>query len=177
MKPGADTATNVLNISDRVHNASDRGLLGIALDSSFATNGYLYLLYTYDVGSPTDRDDETIETVSQLMRVKIGPDNSIQEQKVILGTYTQGACPTPSPSAANYALDCIPSNGTSHSIGTVRSAPDGTLYLGSGDSSDYGSVDPLAFRTYNESSYAGRSCTSTGKARGSQATRSARAPP
>jgi len=143
-------------VHDRVHNSADRGLLGIAVDSSFATNGYLYLLYTYDVGRPSNLDDETIETVSQLMRVKIGPDNSILEQKVILGTYTQGACPTTDPAAPSYAVDCIPADSGSHSIGTVRSAPDGTLYLGSGDSSGYGSADPLAFRTYNENSYAGK---------------------
>lgn len=156
VKPGQTTATGVLDISDRVNAASDRGLLGIAVDSSFATNGYVYLLYTYDVGAPGDRDNEFVETVSQLLRIKLRADSSVAAEKVILGTYTQGPCPTPDPGTAGYALDCIPSNGPSHSIGTVRSAPDGTLFLGSGDSSDYGSVDSLAFRTYNENSYAGK---------------------
>ena len=52
--------------------------------------------------------------------------------------------------------DCIPSEGPSHSIGTVRSAPDGTLWVGSGDASDFGTVDPTALRTYDEQSMSGK---------------------
>ena len=40
-----------------------------------------------------------------------------------------GPCPSP------QRLDCIPADERSHSIGTVRSAPDGTLWVGSGDAS------------------------------------------
>ncbi len=68
----------------------------------------------------------------------------------ILGSYS-GACPAPS-----NTVDCIPSEEDSHSIGTVRSAPDGTLYVGSGDAAAYGRVDPLALRTYDERSLAGK---------------------
>jgi PKD repeat protein len=89
--------------------------------------------------------------VSQLLRVVLNPDNTIGDQKVILGSYTGGACPQPSNS-----LDCIPSDSTSHSIGTVRSAPDGTLWVGSGDAADFGGVDQLAFRSYKEESLAGK---------------------
>jgi glucose/arabinose dehydrogenase len=38
----------------------------------------------------------------------------------------------------------------------VRAAPDGTLWVGSGDGADYGGVDPLAYRSYDEQSYAGK---------------------
>ena len=41
---------------------------------------------------------------------------------------SRGPCPAPS-----NTLDCIPADGLSHSIGTVLSAPDGTLWIGSGD--------------------------------------------
>ncbi len=70
---------------------------------------------------------------------------------MLLGSYTLGPCP-----AASNTVDCIPSDGASHSIGTVRSAPDGTLYVGSGDASDFNIADPLAFRTYDEQSMAGK---------------------
>ena len=60
-------------------------------------------------------------------------------------------CPAP-----DNAVDCIPSDGTSHSIGSVRSAADGTLWVGSGDAASFTEVDPLAFRTYDERSMAGK---------------------
>ena len=45
---GSLAATPVIDISDHVATAGDRGLLGIAVDAAFATNHYVYLLYTYD---------------------------------------------------------------------------------------------------------------------------------
>ena len=51
---GSQTAGTVIDISGHVANAGDRGLLGIAVDVGFATNHYLYLLYTYDA-DPVDR--------------------------------------------------------------------------------------------------------------------------
>ena len=45
----ADTTPAVVaDLRSEVDDYWDRGLLGIALDPSFATNGYVYLLYTYD---------------------------------------------------------------------------------------------------------------------------------
>ena len=38
--------TNVLNIQAKVDYNTERGLMGIALDPNFATNGYLYIYYT-----------------------------------------------------------------------------------------------------------------------------------
>ena len=51
----ADTTPAVVaDLRDEVDDYWDRGLLGIALDPSFATNGYVYLLYTYDATAGTD---------------------------------------------------------------------------------------------------------------------------
>ena len=41
-------------------------MLGVALDPGFATNGYVYLLYTFDVNQLTP--DSTSPTVSRLTR-------------------------------------------------------------------------------------------------------------
>ena len=72
---------------------------------------------------------------------------------VILGTHVpaSGGCPPP-----DNALDCIPSDSETHSIGSVRAAADGTLWVSSGDGADYGGVDPLAFRSYDERTSAGK---------------------
>jgi PKD repeat protein len=143
--PGA-----VLDISSRVNSYWDRGLLGIAVDRDFASNGWLYLLYTYDL-TPLDADSSS-PAVAQLLRVTVSPANVASQQTVLLGSYTATACP-----AASNTLDCIPSNGASHSIGTVRVDPDdGTLWVGVGDSASFTQVDNLAFRTYDERSLAGK---------------------
>ena len=149
LAPGSSTAKPILDISAKVNDVSDRGLLGLAVDSSFATNHYIYLLYTYDVG--TVWLDDNTPMVSRLERYTLGTDNSLSAPKVLLGSYGQGACLTPS-----NTHDCIPSDGTSHSIGTVRSAPDGTLWVGSGDAASFSRVDPLALRTYDERTPAGK---------------------
>jgi glucose/arabinose dehydrogenase len=146
---GGSSATTVLDLRSRVNSWWDRGLLGLAVDSSFATNGYVYLLYTYDV-TPLVRDSDS-HTVSQLLRVKLGPAGEVEQETPILGTHVSAPCPAP----ANE-LDCIPSEGWSHSIGTVRSAPDGTLWVGSGDAADYNVPDDLIFRTLDERSMAGK---------------------
>ncbi len=147
--PGGSTASLVLDLDTRVNSAHDRGLLGLAVDSQFGQHPYLYLLYTYELNPMTP--DSTSPMVSQLLRVGINSASQVTEQTVLMGTYTSGVCPAP----AN-TLDCLPSDGLSHSIGTVRSAPDGTLWVGNGDAASFSYVDPVALRTYDEQSLAGK---------------------
>ena len=159
--------TTVLDISARVSSYWDRGLLGVAVDSAFASNRYIYLLYTYEVNPLTP--DSSGADISRLSRFELSPTNQVSNEVVLLGTWNGGACPAPS-----NTVDCIPSEGASHSIGSVRSAPDGTLCVGSGDASSFWNVDPLALRTYDEQSMPARSSTWTATAAGWPATRSAR---
>jgi glucose/arabinose dehydrogenase/PKD repeat protein len=147
--PGGSAATTILNISSRVNSFGDRGLLGLAVDSDFASNRYIYLLYTVDVTPLTA--DSNGAMVSRLGRFVLNPDNTLGPETVLLGSFGSDECPAPS-----NTLDCIPSDGDSHSIGSVRSAPDGTLYVSSGDAASYNIVDPLAFRSYDERSLAGK---------------------
>lgn len=151
--PGSTSAQTILDIRTDVNQYSDRGLLGLAVDSDFTNHPYLYLLFTYDVnkGTTTPGPDKSNATVSQLRRITIAPDNQVLASQVILGSYVAGPCPPPSNS-----VDCIPSEGASHSIGTVLSAPDGTLYVGSGDASNYAIADPMSLRAYDERSMAGK---------------------
>jgi glucose/arabinose dehydrogenase len=146
--PGGDTATQILDLSSEVNSYWDRGLLGIAVDSEFASNGLLYLLYTHERQPLTPDGDGPM--VSRLQKMTISPSNVVSGRTTILGS-DDGPCPAPSNS-----VDCIPSEGFSHSIGTVRSAPDGTLWVGSGDASSFNFVDQLALRTYDIRSMAGK---------------------
>jgi PKD repeat protein/glucose/arabinose dehydrogenase len=141
-------ATPVIDISDHVNDYWDHGLLGMAVDASFASNHYLYLLYTYDANPLNYTGPKT----SRLTRVTVADNNTASAETVLLGTSPLQPCPI----AANI-VDCIPSDGASHSIGSVRSDPtDGTLWVGSGDASDFGGVDTMAFRTYDQTSFAGK---------------------
>ena len=144
---GTLLSTPLLDISDHVHPSGDRGLLGIAVDSSFSSNRYLYLLYTYDTSSSHPTGPKT----SRLTRVTVNSNNTASGETVLVGSV--GAAPCPAPSNTS---DCIPSDGGSHSIGTVRSAPDGTIWAGSGDGADYGGVDERALRAHDEQSFAGK---------------------
>ena len=140
----------MLNLCATVNAYGDRGLLGVAVDSAFASNHFIYLLYTLRAAAAA-RPDGSGPMVSRLSRFTLNDDNSVTNATTILGSYISGPCP-----AASNDVDCIPSDDTSHSIGTVLSAPDGTLYVGSGDAASYNVVDPLALRTYDERSLAGK---------------------
>jgi glucose/arabinose dehydrogenase len=137
----------LLDIGNHVNKDSDRGLEGIAVDSDFANNHYLWLLYVYE---PTPSPG-TIPRTSRLTRVTVANDNTASAETTVLGTIGTPPCPAPS-----NTVDCIPADYLSHMVGTVRSDPDGTLWIGDGDSSDYNNVDPQALRTYNEQSLSGK---------------------
>jgi glucose/arabinose dehydrogenase/PKD repeat protein len=141
------TVQQLLDISSHVYGIADRGLLGIATDSAFATNHWLYLLYVYN---PTPEPSGLART-SRLTRVTVSDTNTASAETVIMGSVGTPPCPAPS-----NTVDCIPSDLDSHSIGTVRSDPDGTLWAGTGDSRDWSKVDPVALRTYNEQSFSGK---------------------
>ncbi len=147
------TFTQILDLSAKVNATGDRGLLGIAVDAAYATNHYVYLLYTNDV-TPASPDGSG-PMASRLTRIVLNSDNTVANpanpETVILGSASNAVCGAPS-----NTNECIPSDSSSHSIGTVRAAPDGTLWLGSGDASSYATADPNAFRAYNEQSFAGK---------------------
>jgi glucose/arabinose dehydrogenase len=144
---GVLLAKPLVDISDHVNSNGDRGLLGIAVDSSFASNRFLYLLYGYD--AKTSAADQPKS--SRLTRVTVNSDNTTSGETVLLGSWLTQPCPD----AAND-VDCIPSDSNAHSIGTVRSVADGTLWVGNGDGSNYGGADPKAVRTHDEQSLSGK---------------------
>ena len=145
----------VLDFRDEVNSVSDRGFLGLAVDSSFDQNGYLYLLYTAEA-HPMMPDgqgqDFPFPTYARLERVTVNAESQVIDREAILGTTSppDGEC------ATGNRIDCIPADSPSHGIGTVISAPDGSLYVGVGDAAGWSEVDENAFRTYDEESLAGK---------------------
>src|SRR5687767_6348416 len=84
---GTLLSTPLLDISDHVHPSGDRGLLGLAVDTSFASNRYLYLLYTYDTSATHPTGPKT----SRLTRVTVSSNNTASSETVLVGSI--GAAP------------------------------------------------------------------------------------
>jgi glucose/arabinose dehydrogenase/PKD repeat protein len=143
---GTLRAQPLLDISGHVNSYKDRGLIGLAVDAGFASNGYLYLAYTHE----TNAGDPTGAKTARLTRVTVGADNSVSPETVLLGAT--GAVPCP---AAANTIDCIPSDFGTHSIGGVRADPDGTIWLSTGDGSPH-PPNQGSFRAQDEQSLAGK---------------------
>ena len=90
-------------LAARVSPNTERGLLGLALDPQFATNGFVYLYYSYRGPGTT--------TLNRLVRMRDSGGIGIEEK---------------------ILMDAIPGN-EQHDGGRLRFGPDGKLYLTVGD--------------------------------------------
>jgi glucose/arabinose dehydrogenase len=144
--------TPFIDLRGRVNTLNDRGLLGFALDPDFASNGYAYLLYVHE---SEGRADDRAARTSRLTRVRAAtPTGDVADpasETVLLGSIGAAPC-------ARYpaSADCIGIEADSHAIGTVRFAPDGTLFVSSGDGAEYASIDALALRSQDLNSLNGK---------------------
>src|SRR5262249_36822865 len=137
-----------IDIHDRVNAYFDHGLIGIAVDPNFTTNNYVYLLYTYEDNPAVFSGSKT----ARLARYSASGDTaSVSTEFVVLGQWVGPSC-TLFP--AGY--DCMPSDDLSHSIGSIKFAGDGTMYVSTGDGASYSVVDPLALRAQQLDSLGGK---------------------
>jgi glucose/arabinose dehydrogenase len=134
------TPTVFADLRTQVHNAWDRGLLGLTLDPEFPTRPYVYALYTLDAvpggtaprwgtagatsdGCPNPPGATVDGCVVQARLSRLtasGNQMSGAEQELVRGWCQQ-----------------FPS----HSIGTVRFGPDGAIYAGAGEGASFNYVD------------------------------------
>lgn len=141
-----------IDLRPKVNTVNDRGLLGLALDPDFVSNGYVYLLYTYAAnGNPNDANPAT----SRLTRVIADPNNRHVavpgSETVILGKIDNAPC-LDLPAGS----DCIGSDSHSHSVGTLRFGKDRKLFVSIGDGASYNYVDTLALRSQDLNRYEGK---------------------
>ncbi len=108
---GAKTATPFLDITDRVHFKGEQGLLGLAFDPSYSTNGYFFVNYINKAGN----------TQISRFRVSNNPNvaNKNSEKFIINITQTYN----------------------DHKAGCTRFGPDGYLYIAMGDGDREGDPD------------------------------------
>jgi len=88
------------------------GLLGIALDPAFGTNGFIYL---YRTKPGPGGCGTNVGRFSQVVRVTFGPGNTVG-----IGSLVE-------------LLDGIRTDNGNHDGGVLRIGPDGKLYVGAGD--------------------------------------------
>lgn len=142
-------AAPMLDISGHVNNFGDRGLLSIAVDPDFGTNGYIYLLYTYQ--SPSTPNDGSKN--ARLVRIQVDPLANVASQPInppetiLLGSidvpYGDGS------TACQPGTDCISTDSSSHTVGEVIFASDKSIFVSVGDGSDFNAVDINALRAQN----------------------------
>lgn len=126
LPPGASKTENVLNLSDEVNGVVERGLTGLAIDPGFESNGFIYLLYTYD--EPGQERGGDGPRLGHLVRF----------------TLRDGVA---EPDSRRVLLEGFESDVPFHSAGTVRIGADGLIYASFGDSSNPYAVSDLALRS------------------------------
>jgi glucose/arabinose dehydrogenase len=137
-----------LDISSRVNDYWDRGLVGIAVPPDFATSQQVYLYYVYENNS----SDYTGRKTARIARYTVTGDTaSAASEQVIVGGVAGAGCPT-----SPVDVDCIPADYYGHNGGTLTFAADGTLFASIGDASSWTVVDPNALRAQDIDSLAGK---------------------
>jgi glucose/arabinose dehydrogenase len=117
--------TPVIDIRQRVLNYRDAGMISLALDPDFETNGYLYLAYVYE--DPTLPDDQYNQT-QRVTRVTVMDDVADPASEVLLlGSATGAIC------YENWDTeDCLPLNGF-HTVDDLAFDSSGALLVSVGD--------------------------------------------
>lgn len=148
IKNGALLPTPLIDISDRVNDYWDRGLIGIGADPNFASNGFVYLYYTYEHNAA---DYEGTKT-ARLSRVTVSGDTASRSSETpILGSVVGSSCNN-FPAGA----DCIPTDGPGHSTGAIHFAADGTMFVTAGEGAHWNTVVDDALRAQDLNSLGGK---------------------
>lgn len=121
-KEGSLLPTPAIDLGSRICANSERGLLGVAVDPEFASNGFLYLYYTFNKNNacPTNDPNNPRNPVNRVSRFILGADNLID------------------PASETVLIDNIHSPAGNHNAGDLQFGKDGYLYISVGDGgSDY----------------------------------------
>jgi glucose/arabinose dehydrogenase len=124
-----------------------RGLMTVAADPAYAHKHFIYVLSSVTNGKATS----TKPTTARLTRYTLGATGEAENPHVLLGTVRGRSCST-LPSSA----DCVPSD-LDHIGAEIAFAPDGTLFLSTGDGGGYDSrVEKEALRAQDVNSLGGK---------------------
>ncbi len=147
----ANLATNqhriVLDLRNDTSLGYFRGLMTVAADPDFARNHFIYVLYSVTNGKPTS----TTPTTARFVRYTLSGTGDAENPTVLLGAVQGRSC-----SLLPSSADCLPSD-LDHLGAQVAFAPDGTLYLSTGDGGGYDSrVETSALRAQDVNALDGK---------------------
>lgn len=97
------TIGTFLNISGQISTGGERGLLGLAFDPDYDSNGYFYVNYTNTSGN------------------------------TVISRFTVSSDPNVADSGSETILKTITQDFSNHNGGCIKFGPDGMLYVGMGD--------------------------------------------
>lgn len=120
---GTTEATPFLDIKDRVRLNSEQGLLGLAFDPDYETNGYFYVNYTHCTNSSCANYGETPNLYTRVSRFTVTADPNVADP------------------ASELILLTVQQPYGNHNGGDLKFGPDGYLYIGLGDGGDGGDPD------------------------------------
>ncbi len=147
-KNGTVLSTPFLDIRSQVNDYTDRGLIGLAVDPNFSSNGHVYVLYVYEHNAT----DYTGPKSGRLARYTASGDTaSPASESVVLGSLVGPGCDSYPADA-----DCIPEEWIGHSVGNVKFASDGSMFVTIGDASNWNTVNDPALRAQDIDSLAGK---------------------
>ena len=130
----------VIDISEEVGNWEDFGLLGLALDPDFASNGRIYLFYVVDrhhllfFGTPAydpTADWYFAATIGRITRYELDPASGFTSTVPGSRTVLLGTDPT----------EGVPITFRSHGTGALCFGRDGTLLASTGDGASFDGFD------------------------------------
>lgn len=132
---GTKWATPFLDLQSEIISHHDLGMVAVAADPDFATNRWVYLGYVVDPGNPPQDDDQFCRVTRYRMSTTPPHVADLSSRQVLIGaTWTEG----------------FPTLTFSHTVGSIRFAPDKSLLVSAGDGGqfmypDSGGNDPNAF--------------------------------
>ena len=122
LKNGSLLPTSFIDISGLISNFTgsngEQGVLGLAFDPSYTSNGYFYITYT------TNNNDTTFRYTTTLARYHVSSGN-----------------PDLADTSSGAILLSIPKKYTNHNGGMIAFGPDGYLYMSMGDGGSGGDPD------------------------------------
>ncbi|GAB3896682.1 hypothetical protein GCM10028803_14540 [Larkinella knui] len=141
--PQTKQKSQLLDISGEIGRYDDFGLLGMALDNNFLTNGRFYLYYVIKYASVKWQG-----TYARITRYEANKDDGFRSikpnsRKVLIGD------PDPNNPSKGVPGDCIPLTSSSHAGGGISMGEDGTLLIPTGD----GAAPAFDQGSYSESYY------------------------
>ncbi len=138
--PGQPVGAPILDLHEEVGDWADYGLLCVAMDPQFDTNGRIYLCYEVDwywythIGQPgydPNGNDYFRATFGRVTRYALDPSsgftNVVPNSRTIL--------------VGNTAAEGFPIFSTTHGVGTILFGQDGTMIVGCGEGASFAGAD------------------------------------